>query len=101
MLDKKKKCKIVDLSIPQGATVEQSSDEKFQKYQDLAREIKRIWQIKVQVTPPVVGTLGTIPRALKANLEEIVVDVGIDLLQKSVLLGSETILRKVLESLGY
>ena len=91
-------CKIVHFSIPQDARVEQSYDEKFQKYQDLAREIRRIWQVKVKVIPLVVGALGTTPRALKANLEEIGVDMEIDLLQKSTLLGMATILRKVLES---
>ena len=37
------------------------------------------------------------PRDLKANLDENGVDVGIDLLQKSVLLGTATISRKDLE----
>ena len=48
VLDKAKKsmCKIVDFSIPQDARVEQSQDEKFEKYQDLEREIRRIWQVK-------------------------------------------------------
>ena len=79
--------------------MEQSQDEKFEKHQDLAREIKRIWhvKVKVKVIPPAVGTLGTIPRALKANLEEIGVNVGIDLLQMSVLLGTATILTEVLD----
>ena len=60
-------CKIVDFSIPQDAIVEQSQ---FEKYQDLARKIRRIRLVKDKVIPFVVGTLGAIPRALKANLEE-------------------------------
>ena len=44
------------------------------------------------------GALGTIPRALEGDLEEAGVDVGIDLLQKSVRLGTAAILRKVLET---
>ena len=57
--------------------MEQSQDE---KYQDLARKIRRIWHIKGKVMPLIVGALGTIPRAFAANLEEIAVGVGIDLL---------------------
>ena len=47
------------------------------------------------------GALGTMPRALEVNLEEVGVDVRIDLLQKSVFVRTATILRKVLESSGY
>ena len=62
-------CKIVDFSIPQDAGVEQSQDEKFKRYEDAAREIRRIWLVKGKVIPFVVGTLRNTPRALKANLE--------------------------------
>ena len=86
-------CQIVDFSIPQDSRVQERQSEQFEKFQDLAREIKRIWQAELKVITHVVGP---IQRAMKANLEEIGMDVGIDQLQKSVLLGTATILRKVL-----
>ena len=43
------------------------------------------------------GVLGTIPLRLKENLRNIGVDTSIELIQRSVLLGSARILRKVLE----
>ena len=44
------------------------------------------------------GALGTIPSALEVDLEEAGVDIEIDLLQKSIHLGTAAIVRKVLES---
>ena len=45
----------------------------------------------------VLGALGTVPLRLKDNLKDIGVDTSINLIQKSALLGSARILRKVLE----
>ena len=47
--------------------------------------------------PIVVGALGTIPLRSKKNLRTIGEDTFIALIQRSVLLGSARILRKVLE----
>lgn len=57
--------KIVDFSIPQDSRVEQSQNEQFEKFQDLARDIKRISQAKLKVITLVVRALWTIQRALK------------------------------------
>ena len=57
-----------------------------------------MWGIRTKVIPIVVGALGTIPLRLKENLRTIGVDTSIELIQRSVLLGSAArILRKVLE----
>ena len=71
--------------------------DKIQKYQDLARELRKIWQVKVKVVPVVVGALGTIPKALEKHLHQIGTSVRVDLLQKAALLGTARILRKTLE----
>lgn len=76
--------------MPQDARVEQSQDEKFEKYQDLARKIRRIWHIKVKVMPLIVGALGTVPMAFKTNLEETAVGVGIDLLSPFFLVQQQS-----------
>ena len=36
--------------------------EKRDKYLDLARELKRLWNMKVTIIPIVIGTLGTITK---------------------------------------
>ena len=68
--------------------------DKMKKYQDLARELRKIWQVKVKVVPVMVGALCTIPKALGKHLDEIGTNVRIDLLQKAALLGTARILRK-------
>ena len=45
-------CKIVDFSIAQDARVEQSQDEKFETYQDLASENRRIGRLKIHSRSP-------------------------------------------------
>ena len=72
-------------------------DEKEEKYQDLAREIRKMWGVRTKVIPIVVGAVGKIPLRLKENLRTIGVDTSIELIQRCVLLGSARILRKVLE----
>ncbi len=51
--------------------VAKKETEKIQKNQDLARELRKILQMKVKVVPVVVGALGTILKALGKHLEEI------------------------------
>ena len=53
--------------------------------------------MKVKVIPLVIGALGTTPIKLKNWLKEIVIETQITELQKTVLLYTARILRKVLE----
>ena len=67
-------------------------------YQDLKREVKRIWNMRsVIVVPVVIGALGSITKKLNEWLEKLELAVNIVLLQKTTLLGTARILRKVLE----
>ena len=98
LLDKTKKmCHLIDIAVPGDTRVASKEMEKIEKYQDLARELRKIWQVKVKVVPVVVGALGTIPKALGKHLDEIGTNVRVDLLQKAALLGTARILRKTLE----
>ena len=56
-----------------------------------------MWGVRTKVIPTVVWALGTKPLKLKENLRTIGVDTSIELIQRSLLLGSARILRKVLE----
>ena len=53
--------------------------------------------MKVKGVPVVTGALETITPRLKENLKELGIPVKISQIQKSVLLGTARILRKVLE----
>ena len=51
----------------------------------------------MEIVPLIIGALGTIPKCLKINLEELGVDVAPGLLQKSVVLETALIIRRVME----
>ena len=98
IIDKSEKNRqIIDVAIPEDGRVRAKEDEKVEKYQDLVRKVQKMWGVRTKMIPTVVRALGTIPLRLKENLRTIGVDTSIELIQKSVLLGSARILRKVLE----
>ena len=97
----KKKAKetiIVDIAVPGDNNVLQKETEKYEEYQDLAREIKRIWKSRAKVVPVVVGALGSVSKKLAGPLEQLGIKNRTRTMQKSALLGSAHILRKVLRS---
>ena len=97
IIDKSEKnCQIIDVTIPEDGRVGAKEDEKVEKYQDLAREVRKMWGVRPKVIPIVVESQGTIPLRLKENLRTIGVDTFTELIQRHVLLGSARILRKVL-----
>ena len=70
-------CLIVDFTIPYDSRVETKEFEKLEKYQDLARELKKLWNMSVQIIPIVIGALGTTPKDLHKRLKEIGIDTKI------------------------
>ena len=88
---------IVDFAVLFDSSVVEKEKEKIEKYQDLARELKKIWNMKVKVVPIVPGPLGTISPLLTKRLERIGIRTSIVELQKTALLNSARIVRKVLE----
>ena len=56
-----------------------------------------MWNDKAKIIPLVVGSLGAIPKQFGNRLEQIGITVGTAQVQKTVLLGTARILRKVLE----
>ena len=73
--------------------------EKIEKYQDLKREIGRLWGIRhLEVVPVVVGVLGVVSNRLDASLEKLGVTIRTGLLRKTALLGTARIPRKLLQS---
>ena len=56
-------------SVPVDHRVKLKENEKMDKYLDLAREVKKLWNMKVKVIPIVVGALGTVPKGLEKGLE--------------------------------
>ena len=98
LIDKEKKeCKIIDFAIPYDSRVNAKEMEKIEKYQDLAREVQKLWNMRTKVIPIVIGALGTTPKKLSRRLDDLGIGTRIVELQKTVIIYSARILRKVLE----
>ena len=78
--------------------MDEKEQEKTDKCQDLAMELRRLWKVITKVIPIVVGALGTVPKGLEKNLNKVGTPISVELLQKTALLGTAHILRRVLES---
>ena len=87
----------MDIAVPRNSNALQKETEKYEKYQDLAREIKRIWKSRTKVVPVVVGAFGSVSKKLAGHLKQIGIKNRTRMMQKSALLRSAHILRKVLE----
>jgi hypothetical protein len=92
-----KECLVIDIAVPGDVRVERKEDEKIEKYRDLCRELKRLWGVRCSVVPVVVGALGTIPRRLTSYLALLDINLSVETIQKSAILGTARIVRKVLE----
>ena len=91
-------CIIIDIAVPGDSRVHEKEIEKIEKYQDLKREIIRLWKLKkAKVVPVVIGALGSVSKNFDKWMEEIGIHIGIGTLQKTALLGTSRILRKVVE----
>ena len=98
VVDKKERsCKIIDFVVPGDSKIEEKEKDKVEKYQELGRELQKIWNVKVKIIPLVVGSLGAIPKQFGNRLKQMGIVVGTAQVQKTVLLGTARILRKVLE----
>ena len=72
---------------------------KIDKYLDLAKEQKMLWNVKMTVIPIVNGALGTVPKDLEKRLEEFEIRGRIETIQ-TIKLRSAWMLRKVPEIWG-
>ena len=57
----KKYWQIIDFPVPYDIRVDKKEQEKMEKYQDLARKLKTIWNVNVTVTSVIVEALGATP----------------------------------------
>ena len=85
VVDKKRTCKIIDFAVPGDRRIEEKEEEKIEKYQDLRRELQKIWNVRVKIIPLVVGSLGAIPKQFVNRLKETGITAEIRQVQKAVL----------------
>ena len=88
---------IIDVAIPGDTRICDKEREKIEKYSLLKEEIARLWQMKkVVVIPNVIGVLGIITTKFEKYIESLGIEIRIEHVQKSVLLETARIIRKVL-----
>ena len=88
---------LIDIAVPADQNIINTEEEKVDRYQDLAFEIKRIHRAsKVTVVPIVIGALGTISKNAKSWHEKLKIPDIVGSAQLSAILGTAHILWKVL-----
>jgi hypothetical protein len=70
--------------------------EKILKYKDLTIEIQRMWNVKTKVILVIIGATGTISKSFRKYVSIIPGNHEVKELQKTAILGTAHILRKVL-----
>ena len=58
-------CQIIDFACPNNGRLDNKELGKIEHYQDLARELRKIWNMKAKVIPLLVGAIGTTPINLR------------------------------------
>ena len=95
---KKRTCKIVDFAVPVDHRIKLKEWEKKDKYLDLARELKKLWNMQVTITPIVIGAFRKLTKGLLKGLEYLEVDGRVETIQTITLLRMARILRRVQET---
>jgi hypothetical protein len=85
------------VTIPADRNVVQKEADKKLKYKRLGIEIQRMWNPKFTIIPVKTGATGIVTRSLMKNLEAIPGQHATDSLQKTAVLGTSHIIRKVLQ----
>ena len=94
---KEKTCTLIDVAIPADRNVVQKEAEKKLKYKSLCIEMQRMWNLRCTIVPVIIGATGIVTRSLKKNLKTITGKHSIDSVQKTAILGTSHIIRKVLQ----
>ena len=72
MINKKKRIsKIIDFAVPADYRINLKECEKKNKYHNLARELKKLWNMKGTILPIVIGAFGTSTKGLSKGMEDL------------------------------
>ena len=84
------------MAIPSDYNIKKKATEKMSKYVDLQIECQRLWNKTVEVIPVTIGVTGIVDKSIKNYVRRIPGCHNIYSLQRSAILGTAHILRKVL-----
>ena len=97
---KKGTCRIVNFAVSTDHRVKLKVSEMKDKYLDLARELKKLRNMKVMIIPIVIDVLTTVTTGLVQGLGDLEIRGRVEIIQTTALLRSARILRRVLETWG-
>ena len=97
---KKRTSKIVDFAVPADHKIKLKECEMKDRSLDLARELKKLWNMQVTIIPIVIGASGRVTKRLLKGLEELEVGGRVETFQRTTLLRTDRILGRVLETWG-
>ena len=93
---KKKLFMLIHVAVSGDRNVIKKEAEKILKYKDLTIEIQRMWNVKTNVIPVIIGATGTISKSFRKYLSNVPGIHEVKELQKTAILGTAHILWKVL-----
>ena len=88
----------MNFDVPADHRVKVKESENKNKYQDPARELKKLWNMKVTLISIVIGAFGAVTNELVQGLEELEIRGRVETIQTTALLRSARILRRVEET---
>jgi hypothetical protein len=87
---------LIDVAISGDRNVIKKEAENILKYKDLTIEIERMWNVKTKAIPVIIGATGSISKTFRKYMSNIPGNHEVKELQKTAILGTAHILRKVL-----
>ena len=86
---KKKTCKIVGFAVPADHRIKLKECEKKDKYFDIYRELKKLWNMQVTIIPIVISAFGTVTKGLLKGLDDLEVGGRVETIQTTILLRTK------------
>ena len=87
---------LIDVATSGDRNVIKKEAEKILKYKNITIEIQRMWNVKTKVIPVIIGATGTISKTFRKYVSNIPGNHEVKELQKTAILDTAHILRKVL-----
>ena len=81
----KNECKIFDVAFPFDNRIENREKDKMKGYNDLKRDLKKIWDMSLKIVSVVVDALGTTTNKLRKGLSDMGIEARIVELQKTTI----------------
>jgi len=86
---------LIDVAISGDRNVIKKEAKNILKSKDLTIEIQRMWKLKTRAIPVIIGATGIISKSFRKFINDILGKHGMKELQKTAILGTAHILRKV------